>query len=396
MVGIMYIHRELTKTFRKALKQFPSVLITGPRQSGKSTFVQHLMAETPYLTFDDPLNRDFAAKDPNGFLDRLSGKTVILDEIQYVPSLFQYLKIRIDRDRRPGIWIMTGSQQFTLMKNISETLAGRIAILELAPFSLSEIQAEEKGLEEILWVGLYPEPSCFPDKRHLWIKSYVQTYLERDVRQLENIRDYRAFEMFANLCAAYHSQEFHPAGLARDCGVSQPTIKAWSKILEAGYITFLLPPFFKNFGKRIIKTPKLYFSDPALVSFLTRQPSPEATFRGTMGGAFFEGLIVSEAWKAFLHSGQRPSMYFWRSQSGLEVDIILQVQGKLWPIEIKRTSTPTLKHTEFLDRFKSLAGKEAAEEGVLVCTVDQKRHLPGGIVALPWSQFPGWLRKRIV
>ncbi|MGD2127090.1 MAG: ATP-binding protein [Desulfobacteraceae bacterium] len=395
MVIIMYVPRELTDIFRKALSQFPAILITGPRQSGKSTFVQHIMADTPYVTFDDPLNRDFAQTDPNSFLDQFSDKTVILDEIQNVPSLFQYLKIRIDRGRRAGIWVMTGSQQFALMKNISETLAGRITILELAPFSLLEIQAEKKRLTEILWIGLYPEPACFPEKRDLWMRSYVQSYLERDVRQLENIREFRAFEMFVNLCAAHHAQEFHPASLARDCGVSQPTIKIWSKILEASLIAFFLPPFFNDFGKRIIKTPKFYFSDPALASYLTRQPSPEAALRGSMGGAFFEGLVVSEAWKAFLHSGKAPSIFFWRSQSGLEVDLIIQAQGKFWPIEIKLTSSPTVKHAEVLNRFKSLAGEDAADSGILVCTADGERDLPGGNMALPWFRFPTWVREII-
>ena len=278
------------------------------------------------------------------------------------------------------------------MKNVSDTLAGRIAILELAPFSLHEWGMGKQGIEEILWGGLYPEPACFPEKRDLWVRSYVQTYLERDVRQLENIRELRPFEMFVNLCAAYHSQEFHPAGLARDCGVSQPTIRTWSKILEAGYLAFYLMPLFKNYGKRIIKSPKFYFSDSALVCFLTRQGSPYSLLRGNMGGAFFEGLIVGEAWKAFLHSGQRQSMFFWRSHGGLEIDLILQAQGKYWPVEIKLTATPRAKHAEALTRFKELAGDDASEKGVLVCTVDRKKDLPGGNVALPWFEFPSWIR----
>jgi hypothetical protein len=391
----MYIPRELTKAFIRALKSFPSVLVTGPRQSGKTTFVQHVLEGSAYVTFDDPLNRDFASKDPKGFLDQFDGRTAVLDEIQYVPGLFQYIKMKIDKDRRPGLWVLTGSQQFGLMKDVTETLAGRIALLELAPLSLRETEGREPGLDGILWNGLFPEPALFPEKRDLWVKSYIQTYLERDVRRLENIRDFHSFESFVNLCAAYHSQEFHPAALARDCGVSQPTIKAWGKILEASYIAILLPPFFKNFGKRIIKAPKFYFTDPALVSFLTRQPSPESLLRGNMGGAFFEGLIVSEVWKAFLHSGQRPSIFYWRSQGGLEVDLIIQAKGKLWPVEVKLTSTPTVKQTESLDRFSTLAGKEAGPCGVLVCNVDRKLNMPGNHIALPWHEFPGWLRNEV-
>jgi uncharacterized protein len=387
----MYIPRDLGNTFHLAMSQFPAVLVTGPRQSGKTTFLQNELKGVDYITFDDPLNRDFALQDANGFLDRFKGKPVILDEIQYVPEILPYIKIRIDQNKEPGVWIMSGSQQFHLMTNISETLAGRIAILELAPFSLAEAGTREKALEDVIWTGLFPEPACYPEKRDLWLKSYVQTYLERDVRQIENIRDFRSFEMFVNLSAALHSQAFHPASLARDCGVTQPTIKSWSKILEASYLAVMLPPFFKNFGKRVVKTPKFYLSDPSLVCFLTRQPSEEAALRGNMGGTLFEGLIIAEAWKTFLNHGQRHSIFFWRSHDGLEVDLIVQAHGKLWPVEIKLTATPSVNHAKGLDRFKRLAKEEAADQGIIVCNNQQKTALPGNNTALPWTAFSTWI-----
>jgi len=391
----MYIPRTLTDTFIKATEQFPAVLVTGPRQAGKSTFTQHVLKDTPYVTFDDPLNREFASQDPNGFLNQFNAKPVILDEIQYVPQILQYIKIRIDQNRQPGLWIMTGSQQFQLMKGISETLAGRIAILELATFSLHEVKTLNKQLEDIFWTGLFPEPACYPEKRAFWLNSFVQTYLERDVRQIENIRNFHSFETFINLCAAYHSQEFHPARLAGDCGVSQPTVKSWIKILEVSYMGFILPPFYKNFGKRIIKTPKFYFTDPALVCFLTRQPSPESTLRGSMGGTLFEGLIVCEIWKSFLNAGEKPSLFFWRSQSGLEIDLIVQAKGKFWPIEIKLTSTPSANHVKTLNLFKDMAAKEASEIGILVCNIAAEKKLPGNNMALPWFEFSDWINKTI-
>jgi predicted AAA+ superfamily ATPase len=279
-----------------------------------------------------------------------------------------------------------------LMKNISETLARRIAILELLPFCLKEVARLDSLLENTIWTGLFPEPACFPGKRDLWVKSYIQTYLERDIRQLEAIRDFRSFELFVGLCAAFHSQEFRPAELARNCGVSQPTIKSWSKLLEASYFALLLPPFFKNYGKRLIRTSKFYFTDPAFVCYLTRQPSGEAALSGNMGGALFEGLVVTETYKAFFNAGQKPSVFFWRSQGGLEVDLIVQAKAKLWPVEIKLTSTPRAESARSLDRFKTLVGKEASEQGLVVCRVREKTSLPGVNVALPWRQYPEWLK----
>lgn len=395
MVKTTYVPRDLQKTFRLSATQFPAVLITGPRQSGKSTFLQHELPDTPYVTFDDPLNRDFALRDPNGFLDQFQGSQVVLDEIQYVPEILQHIKIRIDRDRTPGAWVMTGSQQFHLMKNIGETLAGRIAVLDLLPLGLAEVSDKGWPLERILWTGLFPEPACTPEKRDLWLKSYVQTYLERDVRQLEAVRNFREFEMFVNLCAARHAQEFHPASLARECGVSQPTARSWSRVLEAGFTLIMLPPFLGNYGKRLIKSHKLYFTDPALVAYLTRQPAAEAALNGSMGGALFEGLIVSEAWKVFCNRGHKPSAYFWRAQGGLEVDLVLQAQGKLWPIEIRLTATPGTGHLTSLNSFKKIAGKESADQGVLVCRVKKRKPLPNTNLAIPWEEFSDWLRKII-
>lgn len=387
----MYIPRNITKVYKSALKQFPAVLITGPRQSGKSTFLRTVSSDIPYITFDDPLNREFALNDPNEFLNQFKGGPVILDEIQYVPEILQYIKIRIDNDRKPGTWIMTGSQQYQLMSGISETLAGRIAILELLPFGLKEVDLSNVTLEDIIWNGLYPEVFCYPEKRELWINSYIQTYVERDVRQIANVNDLRAFEMFINLCAAHHSQEFHPAEFSRFCGVSQPTIKSWSKILESSYILLVLPPFYKNYNKRIIKTPKLYLMDPSLAVYLTRQPSNESALRGNMGGALFEGLVVSDIWKTFYNAGKKPSAFFWRAQDGHEVDLIIQAQGKYWPIEIKMTATPSLKHLKPINRFKKLAGEECSEKGVLVCNIDKITKLPDNNIAIPWFEFPKWL-----
>jgi len=394
----MYIRRNLSDTLRKAMGQFPAVLVTGPRQAGKTTLLQHEMGEdSGYVSFDDPVERSFALADPNGFLDRFGDRPVILDEIQYAPELLPSLKLRIDKDRQHnGRWLLTGSQQFHLMRNIGESLAGRIAILDQLPFSIIEMAGRGAlTLEQIFWNGCYPEPALYTEKRDLWLRAYIQTYLERDVRQLLNIRDLRAFEQFVALACARHSQEFNSADFSRTTGVTLPTAKSWVGLLEASYLLYLLPPFFNNLGKRITKSPKLYMLDPAIVSFLTRQPSGEAILSGAMGGAFFEGLMVVEAVKTFTNLGLKPSIWFWRSHDGMEVDLILQAKGKLVPIEIKLTTTPQPTHLEALKKFRTLAGEAGCEPGVLVCRVSQEQPLPFGITALPWQEFPAWLKRKI-
>jgi predicted AAA+ superfamily ATPase len=394
----MYLPRALASTLTAALAQFPSALVTGPRQSGKTTFLlEEFGRGARYLTLDDPLERGFAGTDPNGFLDRFPEDRVILDEIQYAPELLPYLKIRIDQDRqRQGRWLLTGSQQFQLMANVSESLAGRIALLELLPFSLLETRGQRSPeLASVLWNGSYPDPALHPEKRDLWIASYIQTYVERDVRQLLKVLDLRTFEMVLALCAARHGQELNVADIARSAGVSQPTVKTWINLLEAAYIVRLLPPYFENFGKRLVRSPKLYFLDSALICALTRQPGADAAVAGAMGGSLFEGLIISEAFKVFALRGKRPDLYFWRSRDGLEVDLLVRLPRGLVPVEIKLTATPTLKHAEVLRKFRDLAGSAAAPDGVLVCNVKERVVLPGGNVALPWQELPEWLGREL-
>lgn len=390
----MYIKRRLGPALKEALSLFPAVMLTGPRQSGKTTFLKHEIGERcDYVSFDDPLQRALAREDPRGFIAGFT-RPVIFDEIQYVPELLVYLKIAIDERRsEKGRFILTGSQQFQLMSGVTESLAGRIAILELLPFSLSE-HGHGASLETAVWSGGYPEPSMHPKMREAWLGSYLGTYIERDVRQMRNIRDLHTFETFVGLCAARHGQAFDTASLARECGITLPTAKGWATVLDASYIIRLLPPYFRNFGKRLVKTPKLYFLDPALICYLTRQPSPEAALAGAMGGALFEGLIIGEASKAFTQRGIRPTLSFWRTHDGFEVDLVISAHGKLIPVEIKMTATPTMRHADPLRKFAALTGTEAAP-GLLVCRVREKTQLPGGHFALPWHEFPAWLERRI-
>ena len=391
----MYQQRQLAPSLRQALAGFPAVLVTGPRQSGKTTFLKHEAGDqVDYVSFDDPLERDFATVDPAGFLGRFTSRPVILDEIQYVPQLLSHLKIRIDQEpSRCGHWLLTGSQQFGLMRDVSESLAGRVAVLELPPFSHEEFL--RPTLDEVLWNGGYPVVAMHPERRDMWLRSYVATYIERDVRQIRNIPDLRVFNQFLNLAAARHGQEFHAADLSRQLGITQPTVKSWGGVLEASYFAHFLPPWFRNYGKRVVKTPKFYFYDSALVNLLTRQPDPGAALAGPMGGALLEGWVVTEAVKAFMALGRKPDLYFWRSHDGLEVDLLIVINGKLHPVEIKLTATPGAGHVSPINRFIAAAGDEACPQGILVCRTETERALPNGHLALPWQAFPQWLRARL-
>jgi predicted AAA+ superfamily ATPase len=387
----MYLNRTLSKALGQALDAFPAVLLTGPRQSGKTTFLRHELGERySYVSFDDPLEREFARTDPNGFLRRFDERPALLDEVQYVPELLSYIKLRIDAaPGQLGRWLLTGSQQFALMQQLGESLAGRVAILELLPFSAVEHPPPDLGAA--IGVGGYPVPALHPERSNLWARSYVRTYLERDVRQLSQVADLRAFERFLGLIAAQHGQELKKAPLARDCGLSQPTIANWISVLEASYVVTLLAPYFRNYGKRLIKSPKLYFIDPLIACTLTRQPNPEAALAGPMGGALLEGWVAVEAVKAFTNRGLKPDLYFWRSQDGLEVDLLVQIGTRLHPVEIKRTASPTPRHVEPLSRLRAIIGDQAADAGLLVCSVERERPMPNGNRAMPWQEFPGWL-----
>ncbi len=390
----MYRPRLIRWTLQRARDSFPAVLVTGPRQSGKSTLLTQEVTEAHGLiSFDDPLQRSFANDDPKGLLAPYADRPLILDEIQYVPGLLPYLKLAIDADRqRKGAFLITGSQQFELMQGVSESLAGRVAILDLLPFS--ELELPERPLAEAIWTGAYPEPALAPAMRELWLTSYIATYVERDVRQVRDIHDLRTFEQFIALVAARHGQEWRAAPLARACGVSQPTVKSWLSVLAASYVVTLLPPWSANVGKRVVKSPKLYFVDSAIVCHLTRQPGAGAALAGPLAGALFEGWAVLEARKLFAAAGKPPAMWFWRSHDGLEVDLLLDLNGRIVPVEIKLTATPKPGHLHPLQRIAAILG-DRVEPGLLVCRVEEETPLPGGAVALPWRSWPRWLAARL-
>ena len=345
-----YIKREIEKTVLRYLQAFPVVGITGPRQSGKSTLLQHMFKNYTYVTFDDHRNVGYLEEDPDGFMQQYSNR-IIFDEVQNVPSLFNLIKLYVDRDRQNyGKFILTGSSQFSFLRQVSESLAGRIGLLSLLPFQYKEMP--RKLLNQSIYKGSYPE-LVMRDYRDndIWFASYFDTYLNKDVRVLSNIGDIRDFQRFISLLATNVTQILDMSNYARDLGVSVPTIKRWVSVLEASYIIFLLPPFYKNYGKRIVKRPKIYFCDTGLVSHLVKISTKEQYENGPMAGSIFENHVVSEILKKELHQKSLAELFYLRTSHGVEVDLIIDRKQKKELIEIKKISTFKIKMADGIKQF---------------------------------------------
>ncbi len=384
----MFRPRTLTRTIRRAATTFPAIVVTGPRQSGKTTLLKTMFSRTHgFVSLENPDVRMRAKEDPVGFLE-LYAPPVIIDEIQYVPEILSYIKTRIDEDRKPGNWLLTGSQNFVLMQGVSQSLAGRAAVLSLMPFSVSErLNNGERTIDPASWVrniresktlkrttpatevllrGCYPEiASGHTVDRQLWCGSYISTYIERDVRNLAHVGDLSQFEKFLRLCAARTGQILNLSDMARDIGVSVPTAKRWLSILETGYQVYLLYPYYRNVGKRLIKSPKVYFTDTALASYLLGIHDRETLLHSPNFGNLFETLIVTDVLKRFLHFGQIPSLYYLRTMDGLEIDLVLDIGQKLRLFEIKASMTIVPKHAASLARLYRELGDTAASASII-------------------------------
>jgi predicted AAA+ superfamily ATPase len=403
----MYYPRTMSDCCLAASDQFPVLLLTGPRQVGKTTLLQHLAGkERRYVTLDDLTVRELARNDPALFLQRYE-PPVLIDEVQYAPQLLPLIKIAVDRQRKRGLFWLTGSQQFHLMEGISETLAGRVAILSLLGFSNRERRRLELGpgpflptpsvLEEReasaptptlkrlyadIWLGGYPALVTKQVRdRDLFYSSYLQTYLQRDVKDMAQVGNEASFVRFLKACAARTGQMLNLTELARDADVAVNTAKSWLSVLQASFQVFLLQPYHSNVTKRLVKTPKLYFLDTGLCAYLTGWSSPETLEAGAMGGAILETYVVAEVLKSWWNQGKQPPVYYYRDKDGKEIDLLFLKDRAIHPLEIKKSANPRrewAKQFTVLDRLKP-----RGSHGGFVCLCRERLPLTDKVTAIP-------------
>lgn len=380
------IPREAYNTLLNLEKTFPVVTITGPRQSGKTTLARAVFAHKPYVSLEDPDELEFALRDPRGFLNRFP-EGAIIDEIQRCPLLFSYIQTIVDKDKRIGLYILAGSQQFGLLSKITQTLAGRAGLLQLLPFSLSELSAGKisiPSLEELLYKGLYPPIYDRNIPSAIWHANYVMTYIERDVRQILNVKDLTVFQRFIRMCAARTGQLLNLSQLANECGITHNTARSWLSVLEASYIVFLLHPHYKNFGKRLVKMPKIYFCDIGLASYLLNIQDAMHLSIHPMRSFLFENFVICEILKRRYNLGLTSNLFFWRDNVGTEIDLIIEIGRSLIPVEIKSGQTITEEYFKGINKWLKFADPEA--KPFLVYAGD-KEYVRSGIDILSWKSI---------
>lgn len=383
------LQRKAARVLEALARSFPAVVLTGPRQSGKTTLVRQTFPHLDYLSFEDPDQRALAESDPRALLSRLA-EGAILDEVQRVPSLLSYLQGVLDRSSRKGRFILTGSQQFGLMTGVTQSLAGRVGLLNLLPLAQAELQpsASAASLDQRMWQGGYPAlhatEGLAPDPRH-WHAAYVATYLERDVRQLLNVSNLTTLQRFIGLCAARSGQMLNLNSLATEAGISQPTARQWLQVLQASFLITLLPPYHRNFGKRLVKTPKMYFLDSGLLCYLLQIRSAQELQLHPLRGAIFESWVVSETLKHRFNQALPADLAYWRDNHGLEVDLVFEHEGRLHAVELKSGATFHAEWLEPASRWQRLAREQAAPP-MLVYGGDRSFELRGQLV-MSWRQL---------
>ena len=362
-----FVARHIETVIRQHTGKYPVLAITGPRQSGKTTMLKTIFEDYRYISLENPDNRAFAADDPVGFLREYSER-VIFDEVQQVPSLFSYIQTIVDESRQMGQFILSGSQNFQLLNNITQSLAGRVALFKLLPFDFAEMKSADllaDTFPEVCLNGFYPAIYDRSIDPAIFYANYIQTYVERDVTELANIRDLRQFRTFLSLCAARIGQLMNLSSIANECGISQPTAKAWLSILESSYITFPLQPFYRNFSKRVVKTPKIYFYDTGLLCHLLGIRDTATFAESTLRGNIFENLVIAEIYKQNEHLYLHKDYWFWRDSNGHEVDLLTQ-SGNLYDIfEIKSTQTIMTEHFSGLNYFNEISENNAGRKTLI-------------------------------
>ena len=385
-----YLKRALEATLVQAAKHFPAVVLTGPRRAGKTWLLRHAFPKADYFLLEDPSVIARLRSDPHGFLDAVK-TPVILDEVQNVPEIFGFVRARIDQQpRRTGRWLLTGSQEAPLMQKVTESMAGRAAVLQLRPLSTRESPKVN------LFRGGYPEVVARPATARQWFNAYVQTYLERDVRAVTMVKDLATFRRFLALVASRHGQIVNKTDLAAPLGVSVPTITQWLGVLETTAQILLVPPFYENVGKRLVKSPKVYLADSGLACHLLGIDSPQELARSPFLGTLFEGFMAAEIVKAQINAGRRPELYYFRDEQGLEVDFLVPGrQGALSLVECKATRTPAPSMAVPMQRLAQAMKKKRPRGGAIeMSVVYQPSHvaipttaLAPGVHAVAWQAF---------
>lgn len=388
----MIIKRQLLPQLQDAAKQFPVVAILGPRQSGKTTLAQLAFPDHAYITLEDLDMRSLANSDPRGFLnDYPTVSGIILDEIQQAPDLLSYIQGIVDKEKKKGFFILTGSQNLLLNEAISQTLAGRIALLTLLPLSIHELEQASllpESVEELTFNGSYPRIYADGASPNRLYQGYLRTYIERDVRQLQHVLDLGGFEQFITICATRAGQQLNYTALSNDCGIDEKTVKRWLGLLEASYVIFFLRPYFKNFGKRLVKAPKLYFVDTGLACTLLRIKSVEELVNHSMRGPLVENLIMVDLLKQQYNLERLPSLYFWRDQSGHEVDCIVEEVQPV-AIEIKASKTVIPQFFKGLSYWNELAQQK---KGYIIYGGAENQSWPDGSI-ISWRAMGDFIKK---
>jgi predicted AAA+ superfamily ATPase len=383
-MSVPYIGRALTGETFETAKEFKIVCVIGPRQSGKTTLCKQLFTEKIYVNLEDPDVLLFAKTNPKAFLAKYP-KGAIFDEVQRIPELFNYLQGIVDSSDEMGQFILSGSNNFLMQQNISQSLAGRVGYIELLPFSLSELEAsniQNKSLNKQILEGFYPDIIRKKSSASRWITNYIRTYLERDVRLIRNIGDILVFSKFLKICASRTSQLLNMSSIAKELGVEHKTLDAWLSVLESSYILYRLPPYFNNFNKRLIKSSKIYFYDTGIVCHLLGIRSVEGLQKSNYYGAIFENFIVSEIIKNRKNKEQFGEVYFYRDSTGNEVDVLIENEGSLLPIEVKSAIKIQKEHHKNLKWFQKVFRQEG---GILLYAGEENESFPNEIEQLSWT-----------